>query len=223
MTAGWRPSSAASRHLLPARGEKALPSPTPLAPLAVKTGDMLDRCARTWWTHWLTDAGVVKVELHYVMVTEEHVEDAIVDCGTDGNGIAAATAADAHLAIVKADVAVLVDLANLGCRLIFDRRQQGRHLPGAGLVTSGRYGHSQRLVGPIEVVAISPGVELPLSLDQVTEGGPLEQLLVESAMESLIFALGLRVVRSRVTNPDAEPHQERSGLGQTSRSIVAPR
>ena len=61
-----------------------------------------------------------------------------------------------------------------------------------------------------QVVAIAKGIELALA---VFEGGEVEvaqDFELERAMEALVFALGLRVIRTAMGDADAEPDQPQS-------------
>jgi hypothetical protein len=67
-----RPSSALRAPSPRKRGE-GLPAVFPLAPLAVQTGDILNRCPRTWWTLMPRQQGRV---WHAVDGANDHVREA---------------------------------------------------------------------------------------------------------------------------------------------------
>ena len=85
---GWRQTgqaflARAASHLSPgcrqpgqAYGSAAADPVTFL--LAVLTGDMVDTCAETWWTHLAGVYGVSQVDRHQSMMHEVHIMNRII-------------------------------------------------------------------------------------------------------------------------------------------------
>src|SRR5574343_566181 len=65
----------------------------------------------------------------------------------------------------------------------------------------------QRVVGTLVVVALAIAGELGRTVRQVAPGVATEQLRFERAVEALLLALGLRMIRPAVEHADAEAQQ----------------
>ena len=58
-----------------------------------------------------------------------------------------------------------------------------------------------------QVVAIAKGIELALAMFEAGEVEVAQDFELERAMEALVLALGLRMIRTPVGNADPEPNQ----------------
>src|SRR5436305_7914445 len=101
--------------------------------------------------------------------------------------------------------------------------------PLADLVAARRNLHLQGFMRSLVVVNLPPGIKAPLAGRHVRPGLTLEDLDIERPMETLIFALGLRMERSTVADSDAQleqpdrqsrPRSLRAG-GPPGRAVVA--
>jgi hypothetical protein len=68
-------------------------------------------------------------------------------------------------------------------------------------------------MGTFQIVYLTPFIESLLTVDKVSESTSLKHFGFKGAMEPLIFALGLRVVRPSVRNSDAQTHKPNSERG----------
>src|SRR5882724_4321702 len=136
-----------------------------------------------------------------------HAEDAVLDGRTHGDGLAAEGLADAPRAVLEADEAVLVDLADAVAGPVLDGRQGFGEGAWARVVAVGRHRQGERIVRPVVVVEMAPGVEGTLAVDEIAEAVGLQQLGLEGAMEALVLALGLRMVRPPMTDPHTQAQQ----------------
>src|ERR1700741_1111730 len=75
---------------------------------------------------------------------------------------------------------------------------------------------------PFGVVKRSPFIEGALAIRKIAKAAPTEHLGFECAMEAFFLALGLRVERPTVQNPDAETHQPDAEAGVGISTGVAP-
>src|ERR1700679_3362815 len=82
-----------------------------------------------------------------------------------------------------------------------------RHGSWAETVAVGGDVHAQGLVRSVGVVDASPGVEGRLGVSQVPQIAALQHLQLQGAMETLVLALGLRMVGPAVDDADVEVHQ----------------
>ena len=72
------------------------------------------------------------------------------------------------------------------------------------------------------VIARTPFVESLLALGEIAEAVPVHHFGLKTPVEALVLALGLRVSRTAMQNPDAEPHQPDAELGIGITAGVTP-
>ena len=82
--------------------------------------------------------------------------------------------------------------------VVFDLRQLIGHGADARPKAARRYVLTKRLVRTIEVIDMAPSVEGTLGIREVTQELECKHLRFERAMESLILAAALRVIRPAV-------------------------
>ena len=129
--------------------------------------------------------------------------------------------ADFH--IVQADPASLLHLAHHIAIRVPNGRQLPWHCPRTDAVAFGWRCQPRRFVRAFVVVAITPAVKLLLHLCQVTKAMPVNDFRLETAMKTLLLAVGLRVVRPAMTEPDARTNQPHFQRSQPALPAVAPR
>jgi hypothetical protein len=66
---------------------------------------------------------------------------------------------------------------------------------------------------PFEIVGRAPGVEGALHLGKIAEALEREDLVLQGAVEALVFAAALRVIGPAVQDRDAELEQPDTKLG----------
>ncbi len=111
-----------------------------------------------------------------LLLAEEHIEYGVGGCRPQSNSVAGEGLRDLQLPVAILKVTVLADLSRDVAVIIFDGREQLRKGSGAGLVSTGRCGHAQRLVWPFEIVHIAPAVEVLLGRVVVLEELTVDQL-----------------------------------------------
>mgnify|MGYP000971509744 CR=1 FL=1 len=128
--------------------------------------------------------------------------------------------ADFH--IVQADPASLLHLAHHIAIRVLNGRQLPWHCPRTDAVAPGGRCQPRRFVRAFVVVAITPAVKLLLHLCQVTKAMPVNEFRLEAVMKTLLLAVGLRVVRPAMTEPDARTYQPHFQHSQPALPAVAP-
>ena len=128
--------------------------------------------------------------------------------------------ADFH--IVQADPASLLHLAHHIAIRVLNGRQLPWHRSRADAVAPGWRCQPRRFVRAFVVVAITPAVKLLLNLCQVTKSMSVNDFRLEAAMKTLLLAVGLRVVRPAMTEPDAQTNQPHFQRSQPTLPAVAP-
>src|SRR5215204_120437 len=91
--------------------------------------------------------------------------------------------------------------------VILDLRQTVRHRACARPVTARRHVLIEGFVRPLEIVDGAPDIERALHLGEGTKSSECEDFGLQGAVEALILAAALRVVRSAVQDGDAELEQ----------------
>src|SRR5580692_4843283 len=79
---------------------------------------------------------------------------------------------------------------------IFDGRQRLGKRNRTRTITGHRSGQAERVVRALQVVAVAKGIELALAVLQAGEVEVAQDLELERAMEALVLALGLRMIRT---------------------------
>jgi hypothetical protein len=145
-----------------------------------------------------------QVDLGHPVVAEEDIEQTIGLRRSQGDRVATKGLPDLEGPVPVAELTADDDLADNVVRPVLDRRQHLREGPGARPVPTGRNRQAQGLVRVLEVVHLPPAIELALAGRQVRQHPRAEDLGLQGAVEPLVLALGLWVVRARMADPDPE-------------------
>ena len=86
---------------------------------------------------------------------------------------------------------------------VFKRLDSFAILALRGPVAVERHGATKSVVGTLRVVDMAPLVECVLGLGEIGKGRSLQRLGLERAMEALVLALRLRMIRPAVADRDA--------------------
>ena len=165
---------------------------------------------------------ISQIDARNGMSGKEYLPETIVSRWSQRYQVAAESLANPEDSVAKPDPTVPLNLAHHVAPSIFQRRQGLGKMPSADLVTTGGHRHGQRLVRPQMVIDRAPLVQALLQGSQIGKGRPIEDLGFQRAMETLLFALGLRMVRPAVTNPNAQPQQPDRQRSVGMLAITAP-
>ena len=168
---------------------------------------MVDECSETWWTHLNIFGWFPEVNLANPMDHEEDVPETIGVGRPYSHRQSFEGSADFHVPALPRESALVLDPAYLVLRPILHRRQLFRKWPVTNMVATGWSGHSQGLMGPLQVVNLSPKVESLLAMLHVSEGGSSQHFSLQGPMEALVFALSLGMVRPAMADADAQPEK----------------
>jgi len=119
-------------------------------------------------------------------------------------GKAAQGLGDAERLAAIAEPALGLDLAHLELIRILDRRQRFRKRNRTRAITGHRSSQAERIMRAHQVVAIAKGIELALAVCEAGEVEVAQDFELERAMEALVLALGLRMIRTAMSDPDPE-------------------
>src|SRR3984893_13728079 len=186
------------------------------------------------WTLWATRSVVhkstgrlaialAKVERGDPVNAIVHVKDAVLAGRPKRDWLAAQGLADAPRAVLEADEALDVDLADLVARRVLDRRQIVGEGSWARPVALSRRCHAERLMRPLVVIALTPFIKGALTIRVIAEALSVHHLGGERAMEAFLLALRLRMIRPAVQHADAQPHQPHGEAGMRIPAQIAPR
>ena len=139
------------------------------------------------------------------------------------DGKAAQSLGDAERLAAITEPALGLDLAHLEIIRIFDRRQSFRKRNRTRAITGDGSGQAERIMGTHQVVAITKGIELALAVFEAGEVEVAQDFELERAMEALVLALGLRMIRTAMGDADPEPNQPQTKGGERLRSGRTPR
>src|SRR3954468_4962406 len=136
---------------------------------------------------------------------EENAVLAVFCCRPDGEAFATKCLRDLpHLAF-KADVGFgRRHGANDLLAVVFRRRQNVGHRSFAWLVAAARYLLVERFMRPLEIVDFAPGVEGALRFGEIAEAAQRKHLGLERAVEALVLAAALWMIRPAVNDADTE-------------------
>src|SRR5206468_12030024 len=105
------------------------------------------------------------------------------------------------------DLPTAAYLFDLVVAVVFDGRKLCRKRTGTGGITCPWRLLSECLVGPDQVVLITPFVECQLTGLERMKACALQQLALECAMKALVLALGLRMIWPAVAGVNAKPDE----------------
>ncbi len=115
-----------------------------------------------------------------------------------------------------------IHLAHDVASSVFDRRQALRERPLARPITLARSCHADRLMRPVMVVEVPPGVEGALALVEI--GQTVERDLgLHRAMQPFVLALRLRMIGAAMRHPNSQPQQPHRERGKPPAAAIAPR
>src|SRR6185503_4202700 len=149
--------------------------------------------------------------------------DAILSCRSDGHVMTTKRFAHLKFAIAKTDFTIRLYFADVIDRSVLQGSQLLRKRSGAGLVAARRHAHAQRFMRPLVIVAMAPMIKAPLDAWKVAKGALRQQLKFKRAMKALILALGLGMIRSRVSDRDPQPQQPNRQWRVLVLAIISPR
>lgn len=164
----------------------------------------------------------VEVDFGDVLVAEEDVEDAVEARGTKGDGVFVEGGSDFEAAAAEPDIAAELDFTDEITGLVKEGWESLGERSRRGAVAGGGHVELECIMRPLEVVEVAPLIEGALSLGEIREGATSKQLITESAMESFIFALGLRMVRPGVRDVDAETDEPGGQWGEVMIAVATP-
>src|SRR5262245_15933065 len=153
-------------------------------------------------------------------------EDAVLAIGgerSDGDTLAPEGLQHLPVPCFEADVVFgCRDRANNLTLVIFDLRKTLRHRTRARPVATGRHVLIERLMWPIVIVDRPPGIEGALHLAEIAEAFECKDLGLERAVETLVLAAALRMIRPAVQNTDAKLEQPNAKSGPALSRRVTP-
>ena len=151
-----------------------------------------------------------------------HGPAAVGGRGTEGDQLAAQALGDPQPPAPERHPAAQPHPPALVVGAVGQRRQLGRIGPRAEAIAAGGDGQGQRLMGPHLVVLVAPGVEAGLPGGQIGARRLPAEVALEGAVEALVLAQGLGVVRAAVADGDPQApqpdRQGRVGMG----GVIAP-
>src|SRR5579859_4283058 len=158
---------------------------------------------------------VVEIDGGEELVTKENLADGIVGVGlAQGDGKAAQGFGDAEGFAAIAEPTLGLDLAHLEAGRILDRRQALGERNRTWAITGDRSSEVERVVRTNQVVAVAEAIELALAVREVGEVEVAQDFEHQGAMEALVLALGLGMIRTAMRNSDPEPNQPQSKGGE---------
>ena len=122
--------------------------PGAVAAMFVQTGDIVYRCAGTSFTHTLGRILVSKVDLVKLLLAIVDIPDPILERWTKADRLVGDAIGDVHSSSLESHIPLVVGAADLIVRAVLDRRKAFGERPGAGLISTGRCGHTQGFMGP---------------------------------------------------------------------------
>src|SRR3954466_3009084 len=127
-----------------------------------------------------------------------------------------------HAASAEAEPGGTVDPAHNVVGPVLERLDPGAERARAGAVAIGWHRKVQGIVRAMMVVAVPPGIEGTLGHREIGEGAAVEQLGLERAVEALVLAMALRMIRRAVQRRHAMLDQPYAEPGQRPFPGVAP-
>ena len=114
------------------------------------------------------------------------------------------------------------DRANLEIRRIIDGRQALRKRDRTGPIMAGGSVELQRVVRTAQIITVTKNIKLALAVLKSSEIKVTQNFELKCAMKPLVLALGLRMIWTAMTNPDAQPDQPQAQAGE-AHIAVTPR
>src|SRR5271168_1517017 len=157
-------------------------------------------------------------------MAEEDLAQGIAELGlAQCDGITAQGLGDAERLAAIAEPALGLDPTHLEIIWILDRWQRFRKWNRTRAITGHRSSQAERIMRAHQVVAVAKGIELALAVLEAGEVEVAQDFELERAMEALVLALGLRMIRTAVADSDPEPNQPQTKAGERLSSGRAPR
>src|SRR5690242_1621932 len=165
----------------------------------------------------IVDTFGVSVEGAYVdgcdpLGAEEGLEEAVPLARPQRDGLAGKRLGDLEHAAEEADMAALLDAAHEVAGGVVEGDDGVAVVARADLVAAGGHGKADRLVRAFCVVDGAPALEGAAGGGKIGKGRPGHDLGLERAVETLVLAVGLRMARPGMADPDVmldQPHAER--------------
>src|SRR5882724_939894 len=179
---------------------------------------MVDGCSETWWTgckkslrdkglrNWFQGRQGTLIDIGDMVMAEEDLPQAVGGSGPEGHGVTVQGLAKVEELALERDFSLALHPAHLA-GWILDRRQALREGTRTDPVSPCRRLHVQRLMRPLLVIDLAPGIEAGLRLAGIEQRPPCQQFRLQGPMEALVLSLGLRMVRTRMRDLDAQPDQ----------------
>ncbi|MDB5741843.1 MAG: hypothetical protein JWR68_158 [Polaromonas sp.] len=157
----------------------------------------------------------IQIEPHEALATEvDIVATVLPGVGAKGDRQPEQRARYPELVALEVHLPVVLDDSHRVCSGVVDGGQRWPIADGAGTVTAGRRAQAQRIVRALVVVHAAPARKGALRLGQAGKAAPGQHLGFQRAMKPLDLAVGLRVVRRAVADPDAQADQPDTELAQ---------
>jgi len=145
------------------------------------------------------------------MMREIDIKDAVFSrAGADRDVVPMECAGNFEFAVSKAQFAIPFHPYDLIIRAILDRRQDLREGAWAGTIAGDWRLHLQSLMGPLMVIDLAPALEGRLGMRQMLETFAIEDFSLQRAMETLLLAVGLRVIGTAMAEADSQTDQPQS-------------
>src|SRR5271168_5373686 len=157
-------------------------------------------------------------------MAEEDLAQGIAELGlAQCDGITAQGLGDAERLAAIAEPALGLDPTHLEIIWILDRWQRFRKWNRTRAITGHRSSQAERIMRAHQVVAVAKGIELALAVLEAGEVEVAQDFELERAMEALVLALGLRMIRTAMGDANTEPNQPQTKGGERLRAGRAPR
>src|SRR5258708_35722856 len=158
---------------------------------------------------------LIEVDKGNQLVAEEDLTARVADLDlAQSDGESAQSLGETKVASAIGKPAVLLNVAHLEVGRVLDRRQAVGKGDRTGAIAAGGGSQAQRVVWTNQVVAFEKVIELALAVHKGGEVKVPQDFELESAMEELVFALGLRMIGAAVRHADAEPDQPQAKGGE---------
>src|SRR4030042_5354 len=156
-------------------------------------------------------------------MTEHHFKQTVCCHRPDSDGISIKGSTDPKCFASKEEIPFVLDFTDFHAAGIFDRRQCFGHISQAGPIPRSRYRQIQRVMGPLKIVLIPPGIKFSLKMNGILPLVTFEKLFTQGPMKPFIFAQGLWMIRAAMTYPDPQAKQPNRQRRIAVLRVIAPR
>src|SRR2546425_6108584 len=133
--------------------------------------------------------------------------NSILNRRSQGYRIATKRFADAKLVVAERDLTVALHLTHVVNSSILQGPQLFGERPVAKLISTSRHRHPQGFMRPHVIVAVAPLIKTNLHAIRVGKDSLGQDFNFQAAMKAFVFALSLRMIRSTVTDGNAQAQQ----------------